>query len=149
MKIGEQLRAQAEMAAKREGAVRPNGEDRPRGSMTPPTEVDPSPSSKLLNYPDRDGGGHRRRPDLAVAVHRGEIRQPGGTLTISIMITLGMLGATAYCLIYTIPTDDITPGVVGGLTAGFGAVVAYWLGRTGEGPPPPPPRRRRPKHLRA
>jgi hypothetical protein len=31
---------------------------------------------------------------------------------------------------FTVPPDDITPGVVGGLTAGFGAVVAYWLGRT-------------------
>jgi hypothetical protein len=29
MKIGEQLRAHGEMAAKREGAIRPNGEDRP------------------------------------------------------------------------------------------------------------------------
>lgn len=29
MKIGEQLRAHGEMAAKREGAFRPNGEDRP------------------------------------------------------------------------------------------------------------------------
>ena len=29
MKIADQLRAQAEMAAKREGAARPNGEDRP------------------------------------------------------------------------------------------------------------------------
>lgn len=61
----------------------------------------------------------------------------GGSLTISIMITIGMLGAVSYCLIYTIPNDDITPGVVGGLTAGFGAVVAHWLGRTRDGPPPP------------
>lgn len=29
MKIGDQLRAQAEMAAKRAAPVRPNGEDRP------------------------------------------------------------------------------------------------------------------------
>ena len=29
MKIGQQLQAHGEMAAKREGAVRPNGEDRP------------------------------------------------------------------------------------------------------------------------
>jgi len=29
MKIADQLRAQAEMAAKRDSAVRPNGEDRP------------------------------------------------------------------------------------------------------------------------
>ena len=52
-----------------------------------------------------------------------------GTLTLSLMITLGMLGAVGYCLIFTIPADDITPGIVGGLTAGFGAVVAHWLGR--------------------
>jgi hypothetical protein len=60
-----------------------------------------------------------------------------GVLTISVLITIGMLGAIAYCLIFTIPADDITPGVVGGLTAGFGAVVAHWLGRTRGGPPPP------------
>jgi hypothetical protein len=56
-----------------------------------------------------------------------------GPLTLSILITLGMLGAIAYCLIFTIPNDDITPGVIGGLTAGFGAVVAYWLGQKGGG----------------
>jgi O-antigen/teichoic acid export membrane protein len=61
-----------------------------------------------------------------------------GPLTISLLIVLGMLGAIAYCLIFTIPNDDITPGVVGGLTAGFGAVVAYWLGRPGDPPPTPP-----------
>jgi hypothetical protein len=52
-----------------------------------------------------------------------------GVLTLSILITIGMLGAIAYCLIFTIPADDITPSVVGGLTAGFGAVLAYWFGR--------------------
>jgi hypothetical protein len=63
----------------------------------------------------------------------------GGALTISILIVLGMIGAIAYCLIFTIPADDITPGVIGGLTAGFGAVVAYWLGRPASPPPPSPP----------
>lgn len=62
-----------------------------------------------------------------------------GTLTISLLIVVGMLATTGYCLIYTIPQDDITPGVVGGLTAGFGAVVAHWLGQRREGPPPPHP----------
>ena len=60
-----------------------------------------------------------------------------GPLTISLLIVLGMLGAVAYCLIFTIPNDDITPGVVGGLTAGFGAVVAYWLGRRKDSGSPP------------
>jgi hypothetical protein len=68
----------------------------------------------------------------------GKFDPTQGPLTISLLIVLGMLGATAYCLIFTIPVDDITPGVVGGLTAGFGAVVAYWLGRTKDRPPPAP-----------
>jgi hypothetical protein len=73
----------------------------------------------------------------------GKFDPTQGVLTISIMIVLGMLGAVGYCLMFTIPPDDITPGIVGGLTAGFGAVVAHWLGRVqmkGEprGPEEPP-----------
>ena len=67
---------------------------------------------------------------LLVVAHKFDAT--GGVLTISILITVGMLGAIAYCLIFTIPQDDITPGVVGGLTTGFGAVVAYWLGQAKE-----------------
>jgi FtsH-binding integral membrane protein len=59
-----------------------------------------------------------------------------GTLTISLLIVVSFVGVTSYCLIFTIPTDEVTPAVVGGLTAGFGAVVAYWLGRTQPAPPP-------------
>jgi hypothetical protein len=69
----------------------------------------------------------------------GRFDATGGPLTISLMIVLGMLGACAYCLIFTVPNDDITPGVVGGLTAGFGAVVAYWLGRHKDREPDKPP----------
>jgi hypothetical protein len=71
----------------------------------------------------------------------GRFDHTGGVLTISIMIVLAMIGATAYCLVFTIPADDITPGVVGALSAGFGAVVVYWLGRQSSGynPPVQPP----------
>ena len=55
------------------------------------------------------------------------------------MIVLGMLGTVAYCLIFTVPNNNITPGVVGGLTAGFGTVVAHWLGRGTERPTKRPP----------
>jgi hypothetical protein len=72
-----------------------------------------------------------------LVVVSGRFDPTRGPLTISILIVLGMLGAIAYCLIFTIPNDDITPGVIGGLTAGFGAVVAYWLGRPGDPPTPP------------
>lgn len=70
---------------------------------------------------------------LAVSTRMDRTR---GTLTISLLIVVSFVGVTAYCLIFTIPTDEVTPAVVGGLTAGFGAVVAYWLGRTQTLPPP-------------
>jgi hypothetical protein len=52
-----------------------------------------------------------------------------GVLTMSLLIAVAFIGTVAYCLIFTVPTDEVTPSVVGGLTAGFGAVCAHWLGR--------------------
>jgi hypothetical protein len=61
--------------------------------------------------------------------------QTGGTLTISLMVVLAFIAVVAFSLLFNIPSDDeVTPGVVGGLVAAFGAVVAFWLGRSREGP---------------
>jgi hypothetical protein len=55
----------------------------------------------------------------------------GGTLAVSLMVILAFIAVVAFSLLYNIPADDeLTPGVVGGLVAAFGAVVAYWLGRS-------------------
>jgi hypothetical protein len=55
-------------------------------------------------------------------------------LTISILIVVAFMGTVAFCLFFTVPNDEVTPGVVGGLATGFGAVVAYWLGRPQKAP---------------
>jgi hypothetical protein len=115
--------------------------------MTPEQVVNAPPQVQLFSYPGAVGAGFAVLFTTVLLIVAGRFDPTKGPLTISILIVLGMLGATAYCLIFTVPNDDITPGVVGGLTAGFGAVVAYWLGRTtsassgggGEAPPPPPP----------
>jgi hypothetical protein len=91
--------------------------------------INPPPAVALMNYPSAIGVALVCIFTAALLVVAGKFDTTGGVLTISLMITLGMLGAVAYCLIFTIPPDDITPGIVGGLTAGFGAVVAHWLGR--------------------
>lgn len=103
--------------------------------MTAAEVVNPPPPIAVTDFPILIGaviGCVLTSIMLAVA---GKFDKSGGALTISLLITIGMLGAVSYCLIFTIPNDDITPSVVGGLTAGFGAVVAYWLGRAREGPP--------------
>lgn len=54
----------------------------------------------------------------------------GGVLTISIVIVLAFLCVTVFCLYFTIPSNEATSALIGGLTAAFGAIVAYWLGQT-------------------
>jgi hypothetical protein len=109
-------------------------------AFNPPPAV-----TTLVSYPIAAGVCIAVALTILLLYVAGRFDQTGGPLTISILIVLGMLGACAYCLIFTVPQDDITPGVVGGLTAGFGAVVAYWLGRAQpsrhdrppDGPSPP------------
>jgi hypothetical protein len=66
---------------------------------------------------------------MLLVVVSGRFDRTGGVLTISLLITVAFIGAVGYCLIFTVPIDEVTPSVVGGLTAGFGAVVAHWLGK--------------------
>jgi len=76
-----------------------------------------------------------------LVVISSKMDRSGGVLTISLIITIAFIGAVGYCLFFTVPQDEVTPAVVGGLTAGFGAVVAHWLGRPhGINAPPEPPR---------
>jgi uncharacterized RDD family membrane protein YckC len=95
--------------------------------------IEPVVPTTMLPYPIISSMAVGVLFTVILLVISGKFDQTQGVLTISIMIILGMLGATAYCLIFTIPQDDITPGIVGGLTAGFGAVVAHWLGRRDQG----------------
>jgi hypothetical protein len=114
--------------------------------MTPSEVVNAPPAVGIVNYPSAVAIVVTVVFTAAILILAGKFDPTQGPLTISIMIVLGMLGATAYCLVFTVPNDDITPGVVGGLTAGFGAVIAYWLGRGASGynrpvQPPEPPKR--------
>jgi hypothetical protein len=62
----------------------------------------------------------------------------GGALTISLIVVLAFAGVVGVVVFHTIPVDEATAGVIGGLTAAMGAVVTHWLGRS-PGPPPAAP----------
>lgn len=96
--------------------------------------VNPPPPLALTNYPAVIGALLVVGLSIVLLFVSGKFDPTGGVLTISLLITIGMIAAVAYCLIFTIPADDITPGIIGGLTAGFGAVVAHWLGQRKEPP---------------
>jgi hypothetical protein len=65
----------------------------------------------------------------SLVVVAGRFDPTGGTLTISILVVLAMVSTTIFVMLFSIPTDEITSAVLGGLVAAFGAVMAFWLGK--------------------
>jgi FtsH-binding integral membrane protein len=57
----------------------------------------------------------------------------GGPLGISVLVVVCFLGVVVFCSFFTLPTSEITSSVIGGLTAAFGAIIAYWLGKGKDG----------------
>lgn len=50
-----------------------------------------------------------------------------GLLTISIMVVVAFCAALGFSMLFTVPNDETTSLVVGGLVASFSAVITYWL----------------------
>jgi membrane-bound ClpP family serine protease len=50
-----------------------------------------------------------------------------GPLTISLIVLLLFGAAVLFSLVYTVPQDQTTAAVIGGLTAALGAVITFWL----------------------
>lgn len=101
--------------------------------------VNPPPSVQLFPYPAVTAVAALALMTTILLIAVRHFDPTRGPLTISLLIVLAMMGAVAYTLIFSVPADDLTPSIVGGLTAGFGAVVAYWLGRQRNGRPPDEP----------
>jgi len=91
--------------------------------------VIPPPTPKLLDYPASIGLVIAVGLTTIMLVACNKFDPTGGTLTVSLLVILSFLSLVTYCAFFTIPTDEITSGAIGGLVAAFGAVVAYWLGR--------------------
>jgi hypothetical protein len=56
-----------------------------------------------------------------------------GPLAISVLVVVCFMGVVVFCSFFTLPTSEITSSVIGGLTAAFGAIIAYWLGKRKNG----------------
>lgn len=102
--------------------------------MSPSELVVPPPVPRLLDYPASVGIALGIVFTTILLFVAGKFDATGGTLTISLLVTIAFLGMVTFCLFFTVPNDEITSGAVGGLIAAFGAVVAHWLGRPKDGP---------------
>jgi hypothetical protein len=101
--------------------------------MSPSDLVAPPPAPKVVDYPGMAGVGLGIVFTTILLIAAGKFDPSGGVLTISIMVVLSFFAVVAICIFYTIPTDEATSMVIGGLVAAFGAVVTHWLGRRKDG----------------
>jgi uncharacterized BrkB/YihY/UPF0761 family membrane protein len=99
-----------------------------------PDIIVPPPTPKLTDYPASVGIALGVLFTAILLVVAGRFDPSGGVLTISLLVTLAFIAVVTFCLFFTVPSDEATSAVIGGLTAAFGAVVAHWLGRSKDGP---------------
>ena len=96
--------------------------------MTEPVVLPPIP--KILDYPAAIGIGLTVLFTMALVLVASRFDASGGALTVSLMVVITFAAAVIFCLFFTVPQDEVTSSVLGGLTAAFGAVIAFWLGRS-------------------
>jgi uncharacterized BrkB/YihY/UPF0761 family membrane protein len=106
--------------------------------MKPDELVVPPPIPKIIPYPGAIGVAFIILFTAILLIISGRFDPTGGVLTLSILVSLAFIGVVVFCLFFTVPNDEITSGVLGGLIASFGAVIAHWLGRDRKGPPNAP-----------
>lgn len=87
----------------------------------------PPPTPKIFDYPAMVAVSFAVVFTSALLFVAGRFDPTGGSLTISLMVVLAFIAVVVFCLFFTVPTDEITSAVIGGLVLAFGAVVAHWL----------------------
>jgi FtsH-binding integral membrane protein len=92
------------------------------------------PTPKTIDYPASIGIGISIIFVAVLLVVSSKFDPSHGSLTISLMVVVAFIGVVSFCMFFTVPQDDTTAAAVGGLTAAFGAVIAYWLGHRGSDP---------------
>ncbi len=103
----------------------------PGGVIVPP------PKTQIIDYPAAAAVGIVVIGCVALLLVVSRFDHSKGALTISLLIVLAMIGVVAFSLTVTIPRDETTAAVIGGLVTAFGGVIGYWLGKPrNEGPPP-------------
>jgi hypothetical protein len=100
--------------------------------VSPSDVVAPPPTPRIVDYPGAVTITFVVVFTIVLMFMSDKFDPTGGALTLSLLVVLAFLAAVVFCAFFTIPTDEITSAVFGGLIAAFGAVMAHWLGRPRE-----------------
>jgi uncharacterized BrkB/YihY/UPF0761 family membrane protein len=98
--------------------------------MSPSDVVSPPPIPRIVDYPGSVAIALGVVFTTVLVFVASRFDPTAGALTISILVVLAFIATVVFCLFFTVPNDEITSAVLGGLVASFGAVVAHWLGRS-------------------
>jgi hypothetical protein len=98
-------------------------------NVTPEQLVIPPPTPKMFDYPGAVGVAFLIVFTTVMLFVAGKYDPSGGVLSLSLLVVLAFIGVVVFCLFFTVPRDETTAAIIGGLTAAFGAVIAHWLSR--------------------
>jgi hypothetical protein len=101
--------------------------------MKPDDLIIPPPTPRIMDYPVTIALAFGVVFTALLLIVAGRFDPSGGTLTISLLILLAFIGVVVFSIFFTVPHDETTSSVVGGLVAAMGAVIAYWLGKSKNG----------------
>lgn len=87
----------------------------------------PSNLPKVLDYPVVTGVAVDVVLVTIMLVVSRRFDPTGGPLTIALLVVVAFVGLVVCVSVFTIPADEETATIIGGLATAFGAVVAYWL----------------------
>lgn len=101
-------------------------ESEPSSTVGQPSARFP-PLPKTNDYPVLVGVGADVLLVTLLLVVASRFDKTGGALTVALTVVIAFIGTVVAVVIWTIPPDEETATVIGGLATAFGAVVAYWL----------------------
>jgi hypothetical protein len=99
------------------------------GTVTPENLVIPPPTPHILDFPAATTVVIATLACVTLLMISTRFDQTHGTLTISLLVVLTFIGVTAFCVLFTIPRDETTSAIIGGLVTAFGGVIGYWLSK--------------------
>jgi hypothetical protein len=88
------------------------------------------PVPKIFDYPATGTGIVILFATILMLIAIKYFDATGGALAISLIVVFAFIGALVFSFFFNIPNDEITSAIAGGLVASFGAVIAFWLGRS-------------------
>lgn len=84
-----------------------------------------------LPYPVLFGALTVAAMTAALVFLAGRFDATQGALTVSLVIVVTFAGAVFISMASTVPQDEATAAIIGGLVSAVGATVAFWLTRKG------------------